>query len=259
MLDSETMRKLKEMGASELADALDSQIDADYATSAFETRIQHAVDAAYGIKNNARIQSLTRLAKLRFPEADAARVIYHEQRGLERHVVGNLASCRFIQTSTNIVFCGLAGTGKSWLGSMIAKETCKRLMRTRYIRMPDLMVEWEDALDRPQGAKKLLRRYGGYSCLVLDEWLLEKPDERQCHFLLELLERRYAEHATVFCTQYPKGDWHARLGGGVHADAIMDRVVHNCVWVTTGKYNLREHIANEMRALESSIPGNLYQ
>ena len=59
--------------------------------------------------------------------------------------------------------------------------------------------------------------------------------------LLELLERRYAATSTVFCTQYPKKDWHGRLGGGVHADAIMNRIVHNTIWIETGEVNMRTH------------------
>ena len=35
-------------------------------------------------------------------------------------------------------------------------------------------------------------------------------------------------------------DWHPRLGGGVHADAIMDRIVHNAVWVDMGEANMRQ-------------------
>ncbi|MBD3752565.1 MAG: ATP-binding protein, partial [Micrococcales bacterium] len=49
--------------------------------------------------------------------------------------------------------------------------------------------------------------------------------------------------STVFCTQYAKKDWHQRLGGGVHADAIMDRIVHNTLWIETGDVNMREHTA----------------
>ena len=65
--------------------------------------------------------------------------------------------------------------------------------------------------------------------------------------LLELLELRYDTGSTVFCTQYAKKDWHQRLGSGVHADAIMDRIVHNTIWIETGTYNMREH-ANAINA-----------
>ena len=60
---------------------------------------------------------------------------------------------------------------------------------------------------------------------------------------LELLERRYGNTSTVFCTQYAMKDWHPRVGGGVHADAIMDRIIHNTIWIETGSYNMREHAA----------------
>ena len=47
----------------------------------------------------------------------------------------------------------------------------------------------------------------------------------------------------MFRTQYQQKDWHQRLGLGVHADAIMDRIIHNTVWVETGTYNTREQTA----------------
>ncbi len=51
--------------------------------------------------------------------------------------------------------------------------------------------------------------------------------------------------STVFCTQYAKKDWHQRLGSGVHADAIMDRIVHSAIWIDTGTHNMREHAATK--------------
>ena len=50
----------------------------------------------------------------------------------------------------------------------------------------------------------------------------------------------YSNTATIFCTQYPKKDWHSRFGGGIHADSIMDRMVHNAAWIFTGAKNMRE-------------------
>ena len=60
---------------------------------------------------------------------------------------------------------------------------------------------------------------------------------------IAVAERRYDDASTVFCTQYAKKDWHQRLGSGVHADAIMDRIVHNTIWIETGSTNMREHAA----------------
>ncbi len=109
--------------------------------------------------------------------------------------------------------------------------------------MPDLEESWATARDRPAGKEKWLRKYAAFTLLVIDEWLLDNPDDSVRGMLLELLERRYDSSSTVFCTQYAKKDWHQRLGGGVHADAIMDRIVHNTIWIETGEVNMREHTA----------------
>ena len=64
--------------------------------------------------------------------------------------------------------------------------------------------------------------------------------EIEQHFIFELIERRYDCTSTIFCTQYKREDWHSRLGGGIHADAIMDRIVHTAAWVYSGNINMRE-------------------
>jgi DNA replication protein DnaC len=83
---------------------------------------------------------------------------------------------------------------------------------------------------------------------VIDEWLLDSPTADVRSMLLEVLERRYDATSTVFCTRYAKKDCHqpngrVHLGSGVHADAIMDRIVRNTLWIETGEVNMREHAA----------------
>ncbi len=81
--------------------------------------------------------------------------------------------------------------------------------------------------------------------LIFDEWLLDDFTDEEQHFIFELVERRYDTTATIFCTQYKKEDWHSRLGGGVHADAIMDRIVHNAAWIYTGTLNMRQYLSKQ--------------
>ncbi|MFB9986921.1 ATP-binding protein [Bacillus benzoevorans] len=74
---------------------------------------------------------------------------------------------------------------------------------------------------------------------------LDDLTEEEQHFLFELIERRHDNSSTIFCTQFKKEDWHARLGGGVHADAMMDRIVHNAAWMFTGNLNMRQLYAKK--------------
>ena len=107
--------------------------------------------------------------------------------------------------------------------------------------MPDLLVEYDEEMLIRKNAKKLLKRYSTYSLLIIDEWLMDDISEKEQHFIFELIERRHEQSSTIFCTQYKREDWFDRLGGGVHADAILDRIVHNAIFVETGSMNMREY------------------
>lgn len=240
-LDMETKRKLRDMGATTILEAIASQDDALVMGMGFEQRMSLIVDEAYSSFSHNKVEGLIRRAGLRYPEADLRRIDMVEQRGLNHELLVSLATCGFIERHQNVVFQGFTGSGKSYLGCALAKQACQHRYRAHYIRMPDLEEAWVNAQDRPQGTVKFLKKYAAFTVLVIDEWLLDHPDENMRRMLLELLERRYDCTTTVFCTQYAKKDWHQRLGSGVHADAIMDRIVHNTIWVDTGTHDMREH------------------
>ncbi|MDN5743049.1 MAG: ATP-binding protein [Yaniella sp.] len=242
IVDIETKRKLREMNAGDLLAAIESQDEALSMHLAFEERVRLLVDDAYSEFANSKVAGLLRRAGLRYPNADLRRVDLIEERGLSRTMIAELGTCSFVERRDNVVFQGFTGSGKSYLGCALAKQACQHRIRAHYIRMPDLEEAWAQAKDKPSGAAKFLRKYASFTMLVLDEWLLDKPSEPMQSMLLELLERRYDATSTVFCTQYPQKDWHQRLGSGVHADAIMDRIIHNTIWMETGTFNMREQV-----------------
>lgn len=240
MTNDETRRKLRELNLSEFISILDMQDkDISYTSLTFDERIQRIVDYVYQEKHNSKVQRLIKLSKFRLNKAEI-NDIYYIERGIDRQTIQELATCQFMELHANIIFQGFTGSGKTYLACAIGKQSCKQGNRTRYIRIPDLLMERDEATLKKQGIIKLLAKYCGYSLLILDEWLLEDLSEEEQHFLFELMERRYDDTSTIFCTQYHKENWHERLGGGVHADAIMDRIVHNAVWVETGSMNMRE-------------------
>lgn len=40
-------------------------------------------------------------------------------------------------------------------------------------------------------------------------------------------------------------EWHSRLGDAI-ADAILDRIVHNTVWIDTDEFNMRQRHGQSM-------------
>ena len=246
-LDIESRHKLRDMGASHLLDALEAQDDAVCMGLTFAERLQMAVDEAYSDYINKTVAGLIKKAKLRIPQADVRTIDYLEGRNLDRQTLVELSTCGFVNRCDNVVFEGFSGSGKTFLSNAYAKECCRNRYRTLYIRMQDLEELRREHIAKYGTDMKLVTKLANYQVLVLDEWLFSKPSEEFRNFLLEVTERKYMESTIIVCTQFRKGDWHARLGGGVQADAIMDRIVHNTVWVSAGDINMREHYAKKDR------------
>jgi DNA replication protein DnaC len=247
LLNEETRRKLRELNLNEMIIAIDQQSqDLDYATFSFEDRMKMAIDYVYQEKYNTKVQRLIRTAKFRITSASMAD-IYYVERGLDKERLFNLSTIQFIDTSSSIIFHGFTGSGKSYLACALGKQACLQGIRTRYIRIPDLLMLRDEASITPQGIPKLLKKFASYKLLILDEWLLDELSDEEQFFLFELIERRHDISSTVFCTQFMKEDWHVRLGGGVHADAMMDRIVHNASWLFTGNLNMRQLYAKDLK------------
>ena len=245
MIDEETRRKLREMGMGEMAEAIDLQ-DADRTADAmpFCERFRMAVDYTYESKYASSVKRLLQRGKLRFPDAEMGEMIY-DGRGIDGVLVREAGTCQFMETARNVVIEGCTGTGKSYLACCLAKQACKKRRSARYVRLPDLLMERDELAATERSNAKILKKYARYELLVIDEWLTEDVDGIDISFLFELVERRYAAKSTVLCTQYTPAEWHGRLGGGVQADAMVDRLIHGAIRIDLGDVNVRKLLSEK--------------
>ena len=79
-------------------------------------------------------------SKLILPKAEV-HDIYYDGRGLNRDAIQELSTVQFLHNKTNVIFQGFTGSGKTFLACALGKQACKQQIRTRYIRLPDLLVE----------------------------------------------------------------------------------------------------------------------
>ena len=71
---------------------------------------------------------------------------------------------------------------------------------------------------------KVLKRV---QLLIIDEWLLVPLTEGESRLLLEIIEARHKKASTVFSSQFAPAGWHGKIGEGLLADDILDRIVHD--------------------------------
>jgi DNA replication protein DnaC len=185
------------------------------------------VDIEYSSRKH---NSLKRLVKLAEFEQDAyiSDINYTSGRKLNREEISRLATCECITEYRNVFITGATGSDKTYLACALGFEACKQYYKTKYVRLPDLLMDLE-SMRGVQDYRKKLSKYTNPVLLIIDEWLLIKPTAEQRRDIFELLTRRRKKSSTIFCAQYRKEGWYEQLDGDDDplADAILDRIIHD--------------------------------
>lgn len=205
----------------------------------YDERLELLLDALVQERENRLIGRLIRNAEFKYPNA-SLESLDHDSRQIKKSTIINLAAMGFISNATNLFILGPTGAGKTYLSCALGIEACRQTYRVLYIRMPDLMRNFENYRDDIRALTRYRKRIGNYQLLILDEWLDHKVSERDAKILYELFEQRCGTNPTIFVGQYPIDEWHDRLGGGTQADSIMDRIVYNAYEIPTSETNLRK-------------------
>ena len=229
MTNQSTIDKLIEMRLTSMSDAFIVQKDDPKMKDvSFEDRFGMLVDIEYSNRKNNGIKRL--ITNAGFDQTDAAviDINYTSGRKLNRELINRLATCEYITEHRNLFITGATGSGKTYMACAFGLEACKQHFKTKYVRLPDLLLELEVA--RNEGTyKKVQARYANPVLLIIDEWLLLKPTETEQHDILELLHKRRKKSSTIFCSQYDPSGWYDQLGGDDSplAEAILDRIKHD--------------------------------
>lgn len=240
MINEQTRRKLRLLNIGELIDELElQQMDERTIALSFDERFQMLIDNLYQRKYNEKVHRLIKNAKLRLPKADVHDIYYGSDRRLNKSLIDELATCRYIDECQSVIIQGYTSSGKTFLGCALAKEACRHQFRTRYIRLPDLLMEYAENSLLKGGKEKLLKKYSAFKVLVIDEWLINDLTKDEIEFIFELSERRFDVTSTIFCTLYKKEEWIKRLGRGTLAESIAERYEHNVYHIETGEMNMR--------------------
>ena len=207
-----TTDKLIEMRLTSMADAFTLQnADPNMKEVSFEDRFGMLVDIEYSNRKSNSLKRLIRNADFDQPEAHIADINYTSGRKLNRTLIDRLATCEYITEHRNLFITGATGSGKTYMACAFGMEACKQRFRTRYVRLPELLMDLEMA--RNDGTyKKVQAKYANPVLLIIDEWLLLKPNESEQHDILELLHRRRRNSSTIFCSQYDSSGWYEQLG-----------------------------------------------
>ena len=181
------------------------------------------VDIEYSNRKNNRQKRLIRNPGFDQPESNIMDINYTSGRRLNKELINRLATCEYISEHRNLFITGATSCGKTYMACTFGMEACKQYSNTRYVRMPDLLMDLDIARTEVN-YRKVMAKYSNPVLLILDEWVLLKPTDTEQKDIFELLHRRRKKSSTIFCSQYVFEDWYGPLGGEASplADVIIE-------------------------------------
>ena len=227
MLTHPTLNQLQDLKLTGMADAF-----VDLAESPQAKELSHAewlallLDREDSTRTNKRFNRLLRTAKLREDQAAVEDLDTKAPRKLDKVLFRELATCRWIKESRNLIITGPCGIGKTWLACALGQKACREDLPTVYKRVPRLFEELE--LGHGDGRfPRIFRALTKAKLLILDDWGPDKLNAQQRRDLMEIVEDRYETGSIIITSQLPVETWHDIIGEPTLADAILDRIVHN--------------------------------
>jgi len=180
------------------------------------------VEAEHLERAQRRMRILTQQSKLRY-DATLEQVYCSRERNFTRDQQMALAECSFIMRAENILITGATGAGKSFLACAIGRQACALGYKTIYLPMNRFLEKL--ALARIQGTYlKLLDQLQKMQLIVFDDFGIQPLTDDARLALLQILEDRYGQKATIVASQLPVDKWHTYINQPTLADAICDRL-----------------------------------
>ena len=137
MLKEPTLEQLSGLKLHALARAWQGQQeDPTMGDLGFDERLGLLVDAEWIDRQNKRLDRLLRAAKLRLTGACLEDIEYARERKLDKAILRQLATGRWIEARYNVVITGATGVGKTYLACALAQQACRLGYRTLYRRAP---------------------------------------------------------------------------------------------------------------------------
>ncbi len=166
---------------------------------------------------------------------------------MNRRLVFELATGRFVTQHEDGLLQGPPGTGKSHLAQAIGFAVIQQGHRVLYREAHILLEELADA-QLAGTRKQYVTQVTAVPLLLIDDLGMRRLPHTAAEDLLEIVMRRYEKASTLLTSNRPVEDWGKLLGDTAAVAALLDRLLHHAHVLTCGPRSWRTRLQGERPA-----------
>jgi DNA replication protein DnaC len=145
---------------------------------------------------------------------------------MNRSLIFDLATARFVEKREDSLFLGPGGTGKSHLAQAVGQAAIMQGHRVMYREAHVLLEQLADAV--ADGTRKqFMANLTTVPLLIVDDFGMRKLPPGAAEDLLEIVMRRYERASTLLTSNRPVEDWGKLLGDTAAVSSMLDRLLHH--------------------------------
>ena len=242
-LDS-ALRKLRLSG---MADVLETRLRQAQADKMAPLDLVSALVSDELLRRQDRLfERRTKQARFRDRDRSLDSFDFDFNKKMNRALVYDLATARFIAQREDALFLGPPGTGKSHLAQAIGRAAIQQGYRVIYREAHTLLEEITDATIGGT-RKEYLADLAAAALLIIDDLGMRKLPHTAAEDLLEVVMRRYERASTLLTSNRPVDDWGKLLGDTAAVTALLDRLLHHAHVLKCGPRSWRTKVHTDLR------------